>query len=182
MVWKISSPSMAVENLLYNTVCFCGLLVRKWWDCIGLLFCCISGQEIICHGGSANQKMNQEDNALFQSIMKLMVKQQKDCMAPTGKIDSSTRIVFQLVTNLASSSSCRCMIWKVRCLTSCAYFRSIFYEVLYVMNLWASWLRAVIIMLLSGASWAGFIIFRHIQSINMKTIQWDAWSWKFKYR
>eukprot|EP00112_Aurelia_sp_Birch-Aquarium-sp1_P008755 Seg1973.3 transcript_id=Seg1973.3/GoldUCD/mRNA.D3Y31 product=Rotatin protein_id=Seg1973.3/GoldUCD/D3Y31 len=73
---------------------------------------CDKAQEILCYGGTTNQKTNQEDNALFQRIMKLIVRQHKDCMAPTGKIDASTRIVFQLVTNLAASSTCRCMIWK----------------------------------------------------------------------
>ena len=73
----------------------------------------IPAQEIVCHGHSPSQKSSQDDSSLFPSILKLLVRSVKDCMAPTGKINASTKLAFQLVTNIAVLSDCRGLIWKV---------------------------------------------------------------------
>ena len=70
-------------------------------------------QEFICHGGASSGRQSQDDNSLFQSIIKLLVKLHKDAMAPTGIIEKSLKVAFLLLTNLATLSDCRSLIWKV---------------------------------------------------------------------
>lgn len=73
---------------------------------------CTKAQEFVCHGSTSSGRPSQEDNSLFQSIMKLLIKLHKDAMAPTGIIEKSLKVAFFLLTNLATLSDCRSLIWK----------------------------------------------------------------------
>eukprot|EP00794_Sanderia_malayensis_P019973 gene19973-21931_t len=71
---------------------------------------CKKAQHVMC--SQASTKGATGEITLLPSILKLLTKAHRDAMSPNGKIDSSLRLSFQLITNVAVLPECRAFLWK----------------------------------------------------------------------